>query len=69
MTSSKPFIIVILLLAGIVWYGFYATHTHEVAGSDDREYASIARNIVDGKGIVKDFIYPVDKFFRQATCP
>jgi len=70
MVSSKPFVIVILLLAGIVWYGFYATHTHEVIGSDDRDYASIARNIVNGKGIVKNFSYPVDiQFFEKLPVP
>ena len=68
--SSKWVILLILILAGIVWYGFYATHTKEVAGSDDREYASIARNIVNGKGIARNFIYPVDiNFFEKLPIP
>ena len=71
--SWMPFrllIIFLLLLAVIVWYGFYTTHTKEVAGSDDREYTSIARNIVNGKGIVRNFIYPVDiNFFEKLPIP
>jgi 4-amino-4-deoxy-L-arabinose transferase-like glycosyltransferase len=68
--SSRWFVVPILLLAGIVWFGFYATHTKEIAGSDDREYASIARNIVNGKGIVRNFIYPVDiNFFNKLPVP
>ena len=68
--SSRWFIIVILLLAGIVWYGFYSTHTKVVAGSDDRGYAEIARNIVHGKGIVRNFAYPVDiNFFNKLPIP
>ncbi len=68
--SFKLLIVLLLLLAGIVWLGFYATHTQEIAGSDDREYASIARNIVNGKGIVRNFIYPVDvNFFEKLPVP
>ena len=67
---SRRLIIAILLFAGVIWYGFYATHTKEISGSDDREYASIARNIVDGKGIVRNFIYPVDiNFFKKLPVP
>ncbi len=73
-TSSWPsfglLIILLLLLAGIVWFGFYATHTKEISGSDDREYASIARNIINGKGIVRNCIYPVDiNFFGKLPLP
>jgi len=68
--SSRWLVVVILLLAGIVWFGFYGTHTKEIAGSDDREYASIARNIVNGKGIARNFIYPVDiNFFEKLPVP
>jgi 4-amino-4-deoxy-L-arabinose transferase-like glycosyltransferase len=68
--SLRILIIFLLLLAGIVWFGFYATHTKEVAGSDDREYASMARNIVNGKGIARNFIYPVDiNFFEKLPVP
>ena len=68
--SSKWLVLLILLLAGIVWYGFYATHTKEIVGSDDREYISIARNIVNGKGIVRNFIYPIDiHFFEKLPIP
>jgi 4-amino-4-deoxy-L-arabinose transferase-like glycosyltransferase len=67
---SNGLIILILLSAVVIWYGFYATHTKEVAGSDDREYASIARNIVNGKGIVRNFIYPIDvNFFDKLPVP
>ena len=63
-------IVLLLLLAGVVWFGFYATHTKEISGSDDREYASIARNIIKGKGIVRNFIYPVDiNFFKELPVP
>ncbi len=69
-SAARWFILLLLLLAGIVWYGFYTTHTKEIGGSDDREYASIARNIVDGKGIVRNFIYPIDiHFFGKAPIP
>ncbi len=68
--SFKLLILLLLLLAGIIWFGFYATHTKEVSGSDDREYASIARNIVNGKGIVRNFIYPLDiRFFEKMPVP
>lgn len=68
-TSSK-WMILLLIVAGVVWYGFYATHTKEIPGSDDREYASIARNIVDGRGIVRNFIYPADiNFFEKLPVP
>lgn len=68
--SFRLLILLLLLLAGIVWFGFYATHTKEIAGSDDREYASIARNIVNGKGIVRNFIYPLDiNFFEKLPIP
>lgn len=68
--SFRPLILFIVLLAGIVWFGFYFTHTKEIAGSDDREYASIARNIVNGRGIVRNFIYPVDiNFFDKLPIP
>jgi 4-amino-4-deoxy-L-arabinose transferase-like glycosyltransferase len=68
--SFRLLILLLLLLAVIVWYGFYATHTKEVAGSDDREYTSIARNIVNGKGIVRNFIYPLDiNFFEKLPIP
>ncbi len=70
LLSSKWFVILLLLLAGIVWYGFYSTHTKEIAGSDDREFASIARNIANGKGIVKNFVFPVDvNFFEKPPIP
>jgi len=68
--TSKWFIVLILLLSGIVWYGFYATHTKEITGSDDREYASIARNVANGKGIVRNFVYPVEiNFFEKLPIP
>ncbi len=68
--SSRLFIIAILLLAGIVWYGFYSTHTKAIEGSDDRGYAEIARNIAHGKGIVRNFAYPVDiNFFNKLPIP
>lgn len=68
--SFRLLLVLLLLLAGIVWFGFYATHTKEVAGSDDREYASMARNIVNGKGIARNFIYPVDiNFFEKLPVP
>ncbi len=68
--SFKLILLLLLLLAGIIWFGFYATHTKEVSGSDDREYASIARNIVNGKGIVRNFIYPLDiNFFEKVPVP
>jgi 4-amino-4-deoxy-L-arabinose transferase-like glycosyltransferase len=64
--TSKGFYLFLFLLAFVVWYGFYATHTKGVTGSDDREYASIARNIVEGKGIVRNSIYPIDiNFFSK----
>ncbi len=70
LLSSREFILLILFLAGIVWYGFYDIHTHEVLGSDDREYASIARNIVQGKGVVRNFAYPIDiQFFKKLPIP
>lgn len=68
--SFRFLIFFLFLLAVIVWYGFYAIHTKEISGSDDREYASIARNIVNGKGIVRNFIYPVDiNFFGKLPVP
>ncbi len=70
MMSSPWFIVLLLFLAGIVWYGFYVTHTKEVAGSDDREYVSVARNIANGKGIVKNFVFPVEiNFFKKLPVP
>ena len=68
--SARVLLICLLLLAGIVWFAFYATHTKEIAGSDDREYASIARNIVKGKGITRNFAYPLDiNFFEKLPIP
>jgi 4-amino-4-deoxy-L-arabinose transferase-like glycosyltransferase len=68
--SSKWFVLLVLLLAGIIWYGFYSTHTKVIAGSDDRGYAEIARNIAHGKGIVRNFAYPVDiNFFNKLPIP
>ncbi len=68
--SFKLLIPLLLLLAGIVWYGFFAIHTNEISGSDDREYASIARNIVNGKGITRNFVYPIDiNFFEKLPVP
>jgi 4-amino-4-deoxy-L-arabinose transferase-like glycosyltransferase len=68
--SLRLLILLLLLLAGIVWYGFFAIHTNEISGSDDREYASIARNIVNGKGIVRNFVYPIDiNFFEKLPVP
>jgi 4-amino-4-deoxy-L-arabinose transferase-like glycosyltransferase len=68
--STVSLLILVLFLAGIVWYGFYSVHIKEIAGSDDREYVSIARNIVNGKGIVRNFIFPVDiNFFNQLPVP
>ena len=70
MTSKKLYIIPLLFLAFVVWYGFYATHTKGATGTDDREYAAIARNICEGKGIVRNLIYPVDiKFFSKPPIP
>jgi 4-amino-4-deoxy-L-arabinose transferase-like glycosyltransferase len=70
LMSSKWFVLLLLILAGFVWYGFYTTHTNGVTGSDDREYASIARNIALGRGIVKSFMYPVDfNFFKKLPVP
>ena len=60
----------LLFLTVVVWFGFYATHTKGITGSDDREYVSIARNIVDGKGIVKDSILPIEiNFFKKLPIP
>ena len=68
--SFRLLILLLFLLAGIVWFGFYTTHTKEVAGSDDREYTSIARNIINGKGIVRNFAYPLDiNFFEKLPIP
>jgi 4-amino-4-deoxy-L-arabinose transferase-like glycosyltransferase len=68
--SARVLLICLLLLAGIVWFAFYVTHTKEIAGSDDREYASIARNIVKGKGITRNFAYPLDiNFFEKLPIP
>ncbi|MGZ3604291.1 MAG: glycosyltransferase family 39 protein [Thermodesulfobacteriota bacterium] len=68
--SSGLLIPLLLILAGIVWYGFFAIHTNDVSGSDDREYASIARNIVNGKGIARNFVYPIDiNFFAKFPVP
>ena len=54
----------------IVWFGFYNTHTKGITGSDDREYVSIARNIANGKGIVKDSILPLEiNFFEKIAIP
>jgi 4-amino-4-deoxy-L-arabinose transferase-like glycosyltransferase len=70
MASKGLYVVPILFLAFIIWYGFYGTHTKGVTGSDDREYAAIARNIVEGKGIVRNLIYPVDvKFFSKPLIP
>jgi len=70
LMSSKWFVILLLVLAGIVWYGFYNAHTKEIAGSDDRDYAAIARNIAHGKGIVRNFAYPLDiNFFDKLPIP
>lgn len=60
----------LLLLMVIVWYGFYTTHTKGVTCSDDREYASIARYIVNGQGIVKDSIMPLEiNFYKKIPIP
>lgn len=68
--SFRLLIPLLLLLAGVVWYGFFAIHTNEISGSDDREYASIARNIVNGKGISRNFVYPIDiNFFATLPVP
>ena len=57
-------------MAAIIWYGYYSAHTTGVLGSDDREYASIARNIVQGKGVVRNFVYPIDiQFFKKLPIP
>ncbi len=70
LMSSKWFVILLLLLAGIVWYGFYNAHTKEIAGSDDRDYAAIARNIAQGEGIARNFAYPLDiNFFNRLPIP
>lgn len=68
--SSKWVILLILILAGIVWYGFYTMHTKEIVGSDEREYVSIARNIFNGRGIVRNFIFPLEvNFFKKIPVP
>jgi 4-amino-4-deoxy-L-arabinose transferase-like glycosyltransferase len=70
LLSSKWFVLLVLLLAGIVWYGFYTMHTKEIVGSDDREYVSIARNIFSGRGIVRNFIVPLElNFFGKIPVP
>jgi 4-amino-4-deoxy-L-arabinose transferase-like glycosyltransferase len=70
LMSSKWFVLLLLILAGFVWYGFYTTHTKGIIGSDDREYVSIARNIAVGRGIVKNFMYPIDfNFFEKVPVP
>jgi hypothetical protein len=70
MTSQKLYIIPLLFLAFVVWYGFYAIHTKGATGTDDREYVAIARNICEGEGIVRNLIYPVDiKFFSKPPIP
>jgi len=66
--SFRLLVLFLVLLAGIVWFGFYVTIQRD-SRLDDREYASIARNIVNGKGIVRNFIYPVDiNFFEKIAC-
>jgi 4-amino-4-deoxy-L-arabinose transferase-like glycosyltransferase len=66
-----PLLLVFLLIvAVIVWFGFYAAHTNGITDSDDRGYVSIARNIVNGKGIVRDFIYPLEiNIFKKLPIP
>jgi 4-amino-4-deoxy-L-arabinose transferase-like glycosyltransferase len=67
---SKGLIVFLLLLAGIIWFGYYSAHMTGISGSDDREYASIARNIVEGKGVVRNFVYPVElHFFSKLPIP
>ena len=67
---SSRGLILILILAALLWYGYYSAHTTGVLGSDDREYASIARNIVEGKGVVRDFVYPLEvQFFNKLPIP
>ena len=68
--SSKRVFALILLLAAITWYGFYCTHTKGVLGSDDRGYCEVARNIANGKGIVRNFVFPVEiNFFEKLPVP
>ena len=70
LISSKRTVVLVLILAGIMWTVFYATHSREISGSDDREYVSIARNIVNGKGIVRNAMYPIDiNFFSKVPVP
>jgi len=70
LMSSKWLIILLLLLAGIVWYGFYIAHTNEIVGSDEREYVSVARNIFSGRGMVRNFIFPLElNFFKKIPVP
>jgi 4-amino-4-deoxy-L-arabinose transferase-like glycosyltransferase len=67
---SKGLIFLLLLLVGIVWYGYYSVHATGILGSDDREYASIARNIADGKGVVRNLVCPIDlQFFKKLPIP
>ncbi len=70
LMSSRWLVILLLLLAGLVWYGFYAAHTKEIVGSDERQYVSVARNILSGKGIVRNFIFPLElNFFEKIPVP
>ena len=68
--SSRGLISLLLLLAGIIWTGYYSVHATGILGSDDREYASIARNIADGKGVVRNLVCPIDlQFFERLPIP
>ncbi len=58
--TSRGLIVLFLLLAAVLWYGYYSVHIPGVLGSDDREYASIGRNIVQGKGVVRNFVFPIE---------
>jgi 4-amino-4-deoxy-L-arabinose transferase-like glycosyltransferase len=47
-------------LAALLLAVYAAGHYQGVSGSDDLEYASIARNVLRGQGVTTQHLYPVD---------
>lgn len=52
-------LITVVLAASLVWYSFYSNTFIALAINDSMDYASIARNIAEGRGFLSSYITPL----------
>ncbi len=58
-TRNLLIILILLILAGAVWYSYYSATFNGLLYNDSMDYASIGRNVARGEGFISAYITPL----------